>query len=361
MIKHLLNQGVSKAQIVRETGVCRQTVYNVLNQEVKPKVPRSSLLDPFKDHIRKRLETYDLSAKRLFDEIRQQGYSGSYSTVKPFVRALKGAKVTQLTERYETLPGEHAQFDWGECGSIEENGQRKKLYVFTLLLGYSRMLFALFTTSMNQQTLLTGLQQGFQRTHFRLSGLPMKKRLEDFDFEAQPQVPKAMIQELATLRFLAQGENVILMGPCGVGKTHLAVGLAIRALEEGRRVAFTTLHQLVSKVQLAQQRSRLDGLLSNYLRADLLVLDEIGFLPLQSAEANFLFELVNARYQRQKALIVTSNKTFSQWEDLFPERLLAVALLDRLLHHGHALNIQGESYRLKHRREAGLAPIYSGS
>lgn len=199
------------------------------------------------------------------------------------------------------------------------------------------------------------------RTNFRLSGLPMKKRLEDFDFEAQPQVPKAMIQELATLRFLAQGENVILIGPCGVGKTHLAVGLAIRALEEGRRVAFTTLHQLVSKVHQAQQRSRLDGLLSNYLRADLLVLDEIGFLPLQSAEANFLFELVNARYQRQKALIVTSNKTFSQWEELFPERLLAVALLDRLLHHGHALNIQGESYRLKHRREAGLAPIYSGS
>lgn len=199
------------------------------------------------------------------------------------------------------------------------------------------------------------------RTNFRLSGLPMKKRLDDFDFDAQPQVPKAMIQELATLRFLAQGENVILIGPCGVGKTHLAVGLAIRALEEGHRVAFTTLHQLVSKVHQAQQRRRLDGLLSNYLRADLLVLDEVGFLPLQSEEANFLFELVNARYQRQKALIVTSNKTFSQWEELFPERLLAVALLDRLLHHGHALNIQGESYRLKHRREAGLAPLYSGS
>lgn len=132
-------------------------------------MPRPSLLDPFKDHIRKRLETYDLSAQRLFKEIQQQGYTGSYSTVKPFVRALKGAKVTQLTERYETLPGEQAQFDWGECGSIEENGQRKKLYVFTLVLGYSRMLFALFTTSMNQQTLLTGLQQGFQTL-----GVPQK-------------------------------------------------------------------------------------------------------------------------------------------------------------------------------------------
>lgn len=197
------------------------------------------------------------------------------------------------------------------------------------------------------------------RTNFQLSGLPMKKRLEEFDFAAQPQVPKATVQELATLRFVSQGENVVLIGPCGVGKTHLSIGLAIRALEEGYRVVFLTLHQLVTKVEAAQQRHRLDRLLSNYLRADLLVLDEVGFLPMKSAEANFLFELVNARYQRQKAMIVTSNKTFSQWEELFPDRLLAVALLDRLLHHGHTLHIRGESYRLKHRREAGLTPSAS--
>ncbi len=203
------------------------------------------------------------------------------------------------------------------------------------------------------------VQTRFERrlkTNFMLSGLPMKKRLEEFDFEAQIQVPKATIQEFATLRFLNQGENVILIGPCGVGKTHLSVGLAMRALDEGFRVIFTTLHQLVAKVEQAQLSHKLDRLLSNYLRADLMILDEVGFLPLKSAEANFVFELVNARYQRHKSMIVTSNKTFSQWEELFPDKMLAVALLDRLLHHGHALHIRGESYRLKHRREAGLVP-----
>jgi len=145
-----------------------------------------------------------------------------------------------------------------------------------------------------------------------------------------------------------------LIGPCGVGKTHLAIGLALKALEAGYRVNFLTLHQLISKVNKAHEPHLIDKLLSHYLRAYLLIVDEVGFLPLKSAEANFLFELINSRYQRQKAMIITSNKTFSQWEELFPDKLLVVAILDRLLHHGHALHIRGESYRLKHRREAGL-------
>jgi len=195
------------------------------------------------------------------------------------------------------------------------------------------------------------------RTNFRLSGLPVKKRLEDFDFDAQPQVPKAMVQELATLRFLNQGENILLIGSCGVGKTHLAIGLALKALESGHRVNFTTTHNLVAKVHQARMRQRLDRLLTTYLNAELLIIDELGFLPFESPEANFLFELVNARYQRQKSLIITSNKTFAQWEELFPDRVMAVALLDRLMHHGHALQVRGESYRLKHRKKAGLSPL----
>lgn len=161
-------------------------------------------------------------------------------------------------------------------------------------------------------------------------------------------------EELATLRFLCNGENIIFIGSCGTGKTHLAIGLGLKALERGYRVNFLTLHNLITKVSKAHERHLLDKLLSNYLRADLLILDEVGFLPLQSAESNFLFELVNTRYQKQKAMIITSNKTFSQWEEMFPEKLLVVAILDRLLHHGHAIHIRGESYRLKHRREAGL-------
>jgi len=210
-----------------------------------------------------------------------------------------------------------------------------------------------------EQLLSLEVQHRFEKrveTNYRLSGLPVQKRLEEFDFEAQPGVSKATIEELSTLRFVNNGENVLLIGSCGVGKTHLAIGLALKAIESGYRVNFVTAHALVSKIRMAHQRQRLDRLLTNYLRADILVLDELGFLPFEQTEANFLFELVNSRYQKQKPMLITSNKVFSQWEKLFPDRVMAVALLDRLLHHGHALQIQGESYRLKSRREAGLLP-----
>jgi len=192
------------------------------------------------------------------------------------------------------------------------------------------------------------------KTNFQLSGIPVQKRIEEFDFEAQPQVPKRTIEELATLRFLANGENVLFLGPCGVGKTHLAIALALKALEQGHRVYFLTLHDLVTRSAAARARGRLDTFFSAVLRADLFILDELGFLPLAAQDATFLFEIVNKRYQARKSVIVTSNKSYGQWGEIFPDPVLAVALLDRLLHHATAVNIRGESYRLKQRRDASL-------
>jgi len=192
------------------------------------------------------------------------------------------------------------------------------------------------------------------KTNFQLSGIPVQKRIEEFDFTAQPQVPKRTIEELATLRFLANGENVLFLGPCGVGKTHLAIALALKALEQGHRVYFLTLHDLVTRSAAARARGRLDTFFSAVLRADLFILDELGFLPLAAQDATFLFEIVNKRYQARKSVIVTSNKSYGQWGEIFPDPVLAVALLDRLLHHATAVNIRGESYRLKQRRDAGL-------
>ena len=193
------------------------------------------------------------------------------------------------------------------------------------------------------------------KTNLKLSGLPAPKTLEDFDYDAQPQVPRDVIDELASLRFLHQGENVLLLGPCGVGKTHLAIGLALKAIERGHRIYFLTLHDLVTRSRAYREKNRLDVLLPILVRPEVVVLDEVGFLPLEQPDATFLFEVVNKRYQTGKSLIVTSNKSFGQWDEIFPDPVLATALLDRLLHHATTLNIQGESYRLRHRRQAGLS------
>jgi transposase len=168
MIKHLAQEGETKQAIANRTGVCRKTVYNILKEKLPPE-KKESLLEPYKAYIKKRLESYNLSAKRLWKEIQAHGFRGSYSTVKPYVREIKGIYRHKLTERYETLPGEQAQMDWGECGLIEENGKNKKLYVFTYVLGYSRMMYCEFTTSMKQEVLLNCLKHAFQEL-----GIPKK-------------------------------------------------------------------------------------------------------------------------------------------------------------------------------------------
>lgn len=192
------------------------------------------------------------------------------------------------------------------------------------------------------------------QTNLRLSGLPARKTLQDFDFSATSSVPKQTIEELMTLRFLHQGENVLFLGPPGVGKTHLASAIALQAVEAGHRIYFLTLHDLAIKARQERARDRLENLMRHVTRPDLLILDEIGYLPLSQEDATFLFEVVNKRYQQGRSIILTSNKSFGRWDEFFPDKVLATALLDRLLHHATTINIRGESYRLRHRRTAGL-------
>ena len=193
--------------------------------------------------------------------------------------------------------------------------------------------------------------------NLKLSGIPNRKTLDEFDYDAQPGVPKRVVDELATLRFVRDGHNVLILGPTGVGKTHLAIGLALKAIEHGHRTYFLTLHDLVNKVRLAREKNRLHVLHTTLQRADVWLLDELGFQPLDRQDATFLFEAVNKRYAAGKSTIITSNKSYGQWHEIFPDPVLAVALLDRLLHHSTVLNIRGDSYRQRHRKQAGLPSL----
>lgn len=206
------------------------------------------------------------------------------------------------------------------------------------------------------EALRTEWQGRFQRgieARLRQSRFPWNKTLEQFDFDFQPSLDRRQVRELAGLSFVERAHNIVILGPPGVGKTHLAVALGVRAVEAGYSVLFHTLESLMTRLNRAQHENRLDATLKQLTYPKLLILDELGYLPLSHHEASLFFRLVVRRYERG-SLIVTSNKSFLDWGEVFNDQVLATAILDRLLHHATTLNVKGESYRLKEKRRAGL-------
>jgi DNA replication protein DnaC len=173
----------------------------------------------------------------------------------------------------------------------------------------------------------------------RMAGLP-GKTIEEYDFTFHPQLEKKTVMELFDLTFLAKHENVIFLGPPGVGKTHLATALAVKACGHGFKVLYTTMDTLIARLKESQSKVK------PYLTASLVVVDEAGYLPVSAHEAYLFFQFVSARYEKAST-IMTSNKSFIDWQELFGDQVIASAILDRLLHHCRVINIKGHSYRLK--------------
>lgn len=205
---------------------------------------------------------------------------------------------------------------------------------------------------------LEARKQRTRETLLKFAGLPAIKTFDDYDFKFATGAPKRQLQELTSLAFIERAENIVLLGPSGVGKSHLALSYAYQAIQKGIKVRFITASDLMLQLATAKKQERLESYIKrSVLGPRLLVIDEIGYLPFGRDEANLFFNVIAKRYEHG-SVIVTSNLPFSQWSSAFADdQTLTAALLDRLLHHAHIVQIAGNSYRLRGKKTAGIVPI----
>ena len=183
------------------------------------------------------------------------------------------------------------------------------------------------------------------------AGFPLLKRLEEFDYQSQTTITKRQVNALLDFRFIEQRENLVFIGPPGVGKTHLGIGIGLKAIDRGYKVLFTTALELMEALELAELKGELKSKINALLKFDLLILDELGYLPMNKQGMYNLFQLVHAMYE-YRSLLITTNKDFTAWGEFFADDNVAVPIVDRIIHHSHIFMLGGESYRLRQKLDS---------
>ena len=183
------------------------------------------------------------------------------------------------------------------------------------------------------------------------AGFPLLKRLEEFDYQSQTTITKRQVNALLDFRFIEQRENLVFIGPPGVGKTHLGIGIGLKAIDRGYKVLFTTALGLMEALELAELKGELKSKINALLKFDLLILDELGYLPMNKQGMYNLFQLVHAMYE-YRSLLITTNKDFTAWGEFFADDNVAVPIVDRIIHHSHIFMLGGESYRLRQKLDS---------
>ena len=337
-IYEMKGAGRSIREIARELDVSRNTVRRYLKtpeaMRPRPRRPRGSKLDAYTEHIDGRMSEGLENCRVLHREIRALGYDGSYSTVVQYV---------PRPRLHDLAVGEGGMSNQSTL-LLEHHLKELKLAAQCAAAGADHPDYLLRLAELE----LIDRHQRMVERRIRAARFPATKSLDTFDFPAIPSVNKALVMQLARCEYVERRENVI--GNSGTGKTHVALGLGLAACQKGMSVGFTTAAALVHELMEARDDRRLLNLQRQLSRHKLLIIDELGFVPLSTTGAELLFEVFSQRYERG-SILVTTNLPFDEWTEVFGSERLTGALLDRLTHHVHILEMNGESYRLKGSRQ----------